>query len=161
MTRHHLAQINVGMLKAPIDDPRTAGFTDNLDRINALAEAQPGFVWRLTGEGNNATDLRPFDDPELLVNLSVWTDLQALAAFVYRSAHRDVMRGRAQWFESMALYMCLWWVPEGHVPTPAEGMARLDLLRLKGPTADAFTFREPFPAPETAEAPAPVLDECA
>ena len=160
MAGFHLAQINVGRFLAPIDSPQIKGFVDNLDRINALAEAQPGFVWRLVGEGNNATDLRPFDDPGLAVNLSVWESLEALAAFVYRTGHRDVMRRRREWFEVMEVYMALWWVPVGHVPTPEEGWARLEHLRLHGPTPEAFTFREPFPRRDEA-AVTPVLDRCA
>ena len=161
MTRYHLAQINIGTLKAPMDAPETAGFADNLDRINAMAEDQPGFVWRLTGEGNNATDIHMFDDPLRLMNMSVWTDPEALAAFVYRTSHRDLMRRRTEWFHRLELFMCLWWVPVGHIPTPEEGIARLEILRRRGPCAEAFTFREPYPAPDATERPAPILDECA
>jgi hypothetical protein len=160
MTGYHLAQINVGTLKAPMDAPETAGFANNLDRINALADASPGFVWRLVGEGGNATDILMFDSPLMLLNMSVWTDLGSLAGYVYRTAHRDVMRQRAQWFEKVEVYMCLWWVPAGHIPTPAEAIARLETLRRLGPTAEAFTFREPFPAPDAAIAPAAVLETC-
>jgi len=161
MTYHYLAQINIGRLRAPMDAPQTAGFAQNLDRINALAESQPGFVWRLTGEGNNATDLTFFDDPMILVNLSVWTDVEALAAFVYRSGHREVMRRRAEWFHKMEVFMGLWWVAAGHIPTPQEGIARLEILRRLGPSAEAFTFRQPFPPPGASLAPEPVLDACA
>jgi hypothetical protein len=157
----HLAQINVGRLIGPIDSPLVAGFVANLDRINALADGQPGFVWRLTGEGNNATDIQAFDDPGIALNMSVWESLEALAAFVYRSGHRDVMRRRREWFEAPAEpYMALWWVPAGHIPTPAEGRERLETLQRLGPTPAAFSFREPF-APPGAAAIAPVLDECA
>jgi hypothetical protein len=161
MTGFHLAQINIGRLRAPVDDPMIADFVANLDRINALAEGQPGFVWRLTGDGNDATDIQPDpDDPLLAINVSVWTDLDALAAFVYRTAHREVMRRRREWFQAMETYMALWWVPVGHAPTPAEAMARLATLQRLGPTAAAFTFKAPFPAPDGQSA-APVLDECA
>jgi len=160
MTGYHLAQINIGRLKSPMDAPETAGFADNLDRINALADGQPGFVWRLVGEGANATDIQAFDDPMMLLNMSVWTDVESLAAFVYRTGHRDVMRRRAEWFHKVEVFMCLWWVPVGHVPTPQEGIARLELLRRLGPTTEAFTFREPFPAPDTVVAPPPVLETC-
>ena len=160
MTGYHLAQINIGRLKAPMDAPETAGFADNLDRINALADGQPGFVWRLVGEGANATDIQAFDDPMMLLNMSVWTDVESLAAFVYRTGHREVMRRRAEWFHKVEVFMCLWWVPVGHVPTPQEGIARLELLRRLGPTTEAFTFREPFPAPDTVVAPPPVLETC-
>ena len=161
MVQHHLAQLNIGMLKGPVGSPVIAEFVANLDRINALAEAQPGFVWRLTGEGNDATDIRAFDNPLMAVNLSVWTDPEALAAFVYRSAHRDVMRRRTEWFEKLELYMCLWWVPVGRQPTPAEAIARLELLRQRGPSPEAFTFREIFPAPGVDGRQPPILDECA
>ena len=158
---YRLAQINVGRLLAPIDSPQIKDFKDNLDRINALAESQPGFVWRLTGEGNDATDVRPFEDPDMAVNLSVWESLENLAAFVYRTAHRDIMRRRREWFDAMETYMVLWWIPAAHTPTPEEGWARLKMLDQSGPTADAFTFRHPFPAPDTVVPQAPILDRCA
>src|SRR4051812_12672798 len=118
MTNYHLAQINIGRFLAPTDDPRIADFMGALDRVNAIADAAPGFVWRLVGEGeNNATDLRPVaNDPMLAVNMSTWRSLDALAAFVYRSDHRDIMRRRREWFEVMEVFMCLWWVPAGHIP---------------------------------------------
>jgi len=161
VTKFHLAEVNIGRLLQPVDHPQIADFVANLDRINALAEDQPGFVWRLTGDGNDATDLKPDPTDDLLaINLSVWTDIESLGAFVYRTAHRDIMRRRREWFEAMEVYMALWWVPVGHTPTIAEAMARIALLRQMGPTADAFTFRHPFPAPD-ATAITPVLDECA
>jgi hypothetical protein len=162
VTAYHLAQINVGRLRAPVGDPMIRDFKDNLDRINAIADGAPGFVWRLTGGGNDATDIRPdAADPLMAVNMSVWESVAALGAFVYRSDHLPVMRRRAEWFEKMELFMALWWVPAGHRPTVEEGLARLDTLRRLGPTAQAFTFRDPFPAPDAAEPPPPVLDECA
>ena len=161
MSGYHLAQINVGKLKAPIDAPETADFKNNLDRVNTLAEASPGFVWRLTGEGNDATDLVAFDDPLIITNMSVWESPAALGAFVYRSGHVEIMRRRAEWFEPMDVFMALWWVPAGHEPTVAEAVGRLALLRRKGPGPHAFTFRELYPAPDTQAAPPPVLDRCA
>ena len=161
MTGFHLAEINVGRLRASVDHPMIADFVANLDRVNALADGAPGFVWRLVGEGDNATDIQPKpDDPLFAINMSVWTDLDALAGFVYRTAHREVMRHRREWFEAMDTYMTLWWVPAGHTPTVEEGMARLAILERLGSTAQAFTFKTPFPAPDGQPA-APVLDECA
>jgi len=161
MTDYHLAEINVGRLHAPIDDPMIDDFRNNLDRINALADSQPGFVWRLKGDGNNATDIQPRpDDPLFAINMSVWTDIDSLAGYVYRTAHREFMRRRREWFEAMETYMCLWWVPVGHTPTVEEGMAKLALFEAHGPTAEAFSFKIPFPAPNGRPA-TPVLDECA
>lgn len=161
MTGFHLAQINVGRLLQPVDHPQIADFKNNLDRINALADGMPGFIWRLVGEGNDATDLqaRP-DDPLLAINMSVWTDMDALAGFVYRSAHRDIMRRRREWFEVMEVHQTLWWVPVGHTPSVEEGMAKLELFERLGPTPAAFTFKTPFPTPDGRPA-VRVLDECA
>lgn len=163
MSGFHLAEINIGRLAAPLDSPRLKDFVDNLDRINALAESMPGFVWRLKGEGNNATDLRPdASDPMMAINMSVWTDLAALGAYVYRSDHVRIMRRRREFFEVPAqAFMTLWWVPQGHLPTIEEGMARLEHFRRLGPTAHAFSFREPFPASAASEAVDPILDQCA
>ncbi len=95
MTGFHLAQVNIGRFIKPVDDPSNADFMNNLDRVNALAEASPGFVWRLKGDGNNATDIRAFDDPQMAINMSVWEGVEALAAFAYRNMdHRSVMRRR-------------------------------------------------------------------
>jgi Domain of unknown function (DUF3291) len=155
MTRFHLAQINVARMRAPLTDPLMAPFVARLEAVNALADASPGFVWRLQGEQGDATDIRAYADPQMLVNLSVWQSVEALHAYVYRSDHTSVMRDRKQWFERMAgPYLALWWVPAGHRPTVEEGKARLEMLAARGPTADAFTFRQPFspgaPRPESA-----------
>ena len=162
MTRYHLAEINIGRLRAPVDDPMIAEFVANLDRINALADQSPGFVWRLTGEGNDATDIKPDPNDSLMaLNMSVWTDPQSLGAFVYRSDHTGIMRRRAEWFEKIELYMALWWAPIGHRPTVEEGWGKVQTLRRLGPTAEAFTFKTIFPPPDAEVAPPPVLDECA
>jgi hypothetical protein len=162
MTEHHLAQVNIGRFIRLVDDPANADFMNALDHVNAIAEASPGFVWRLTGAGNNATDIRPAeDDPRLAINMSVWESVDALAAFAYRNMdHRGIMRRRREWFEEMKVYMALWWVPAGHTPTVAEAFGKLALLERLGPTADAFTFKQPYPKPGGAEE-TPVLDECA
>lgn len=145
---YYLAQINIGRMLAPLDDPLMGGFVARLDTINALADASPGFVWRFQTAEGNATAIRPYDDERILVNFSVWTSLEALTAFVYASAHRPVMQRRRQWFERTdAPYMALWWVPEGHIPSVEEARERLEHLRGHGPTPIAFSFQQPFPAP--------------
>jgi len=155
MSGYRLAQLNVAKLKAPLDSPELKDFVDNLDRINALAEGSPGFEWRLKGEGNDATSLRGFGD-DVIVNMSVWRDADALREFVYKSPHLAIMKRRREWFSRMAdAYMCLWWVPAGHEPTVAEAHARLEHLRANGPTPESFTFGEAFSAPDAREAAAP------
>jgi hypothetical protein len=155
MSRFQLAQINIASLKAPLDSPELKDFVDNLDRINALAEASPGFIWRLKGDGNDATSLRPLGD-NIIVNMSVWRDVDSLRDFAYKSAHVEILRRKREWFTRMAkAYMVLWWVPEAHEPTVAEAAARLEHLREHGATADAFTFGEAFSAPDAPVAGAP------
>jgi hypothetical protein len=158
---HHLAQINIGRFLADKDDPANADFMAALDAVNAHADVAPGFVWRLIGEDGNATDVEvDAADPRLIVNMSLWTSLEALADFTYRHPdHLAVMRRRREWFEKIETFMALWWVPAGHVPTVAEGMERIAHLAEHGPSGQAFTFRQPFAPPEGA-APRPVLETC-
>jgi len=146
---YHLAQINIGRLAAPIDDPRIAGFVSQLAPINALADRSPGFVWRLQSASGNATDVPYCDeDPAIMLNMSVWESLEALRDYVYRSKHIGVFRDRARWFEKMDQpSYCLWWVPAGHIPTVAEGRERLTHYQAHGATPFSFWFSQHFPAP--------------
>ena len=163
MSAYELAQLNIGIIKGPMDSPVMADFAANLARINALADGSPGFVWRLQTEAGDATSIRPFEDENLLLNMSVWRDVESLNKYVYGSAHIEVMRRRREWFERMKeAFLVLWWVPKGHRPRIAEAVARLDMLRAQGPTAEAFTFRQAFPPPDAAPSEPPVAfgDEC-
>jgi hypothetical protein len=154
MDGYQLAQINIGRLRAPVDSPPIAEFAAALDPINALAEASPGFVWRLQTEEGNATAIRPYDDDLVIINLSVWSSVAALTDFVLHSHHASYLRRRREWFERMAeAYIALWWVPAGHEPTVEEGVARLAHLRAHGPTAHAFSLRHPIPPPPRHPAP--------
>jgi hypothetical protein len=163
MSAYELAQLNIGIFKGPIDSPVMAEFVANLDRINALAERTPGFVWRLQTEEGNATAIRPYpEDENMAVNMSVWTDVDALRRFVFQSAHIEIMRRRNEWFVKMdKAFLVLWWVPKGHIPTVEEAKAKLELLRRNGPSAEAFTFRQAFPPPDAPQtAPRVFGDEC-
>lgn len=146
---YHLAQINIATVRYPLESIEMKEFVDALEAINALAENSPGFVWRLTGDADNATEYRPYDDDRIIVNMSVWSDLEALKNYVYNSAHTDYLRRRKEWFSIMReAYTALWWVEVGHTPNIEEAKARLESLRVHGSTAAAFAFREPFPAPQ-------------
>lgn len=148
MTDWHLAQIDIARLRAPIDDPLVAEFVAGLEPVNRLADASPGFVWRLQTDNGNATALRPYADEFVIVNMSVWESLEHLADFVYRSAHVDFLRAKRAWFERMVdAHMALWWSEAGRFPSADDGARRLEVLRASGPSAEAFTFRHPFPAP--------------
>lgn len=151
-----LAQVNIGRLTAPLDSRRLAGFVAALDSVNAVADAAPGFVWRLQTEDGNATAIRAFEqdaegaDGGILINMSVWESVEALGAYVYGPAHIAVLRRRRQWFEPMKeAYTALWWIPRGHIPDVHEAEARVKHLRAHGPTPYAFTLRVHFPSPDS------------
>lgn len=149
MTEHHLAQLNVGRLHHPIDAPESAEFARSLDPINALADASPGFVWRLQDDsGRGSTYIEIGDDPRDAVNLSVWESHEALHHYVYRSGHVAYLRRRREWFEKPSeIETVCWWIEAGTIPTLDEAMAKLEQLRRQGPSDDAFTFADPRPAP--------------
>jgi hypothetical protein len=153
----HIAQVNIGLPVAPIETPALAEFMAMLDPVNAIADHAPGFVWRLQTEDGNATSIPVLGDDRLIVNMSVWASIDQLAEFVYRSGHVGVMRRRREWFERIKVFMALWWVPAGKLPTVSEAEERLGHLRAHGPTAHAFTFRQRFPPPDALQA--PELDE--
>ena len=146
VSAYHLAQLNIAKLKFAIDAPELADFGARYDEVNALADDSPGFVWRLQIEDDDATAIDYFG-PEYLVNMSVWEDVEALHDFIYRTAHNEVMARRKEWFERMLeVYAVLWWIPAGTVPTVAQADERLQSLRQNGVTAEAFTFKQIFPA---------------
>jgi hypothetical protein len=147
MSSYELAQLNIAQMKAPLDTPEMAEFVANLDRVNALAEAAPGFIWRLKSDEGNATSIRPFG-ANTLVNMSVWNGVQALSDYVYKTLHVEIMKRRKEWFERMPeAYSVLWWVPKGHRPDEYEAMQRLQTLRAMGPTEKAFSFKQAFAEP--------------
>ncbi|MCV6623416.1 DUF3291 domain-containing protein [uncultured Pseudoteredinibacter sp.] len=159
--KYLLAQANIAKFRLPQEHPVNADFVNNLDRVNAIAEEQQGFVWRFTGDGNDAMDVQAFDDPNIALNMSVWTDVKSLVNFVYRNQdHRDIMRRRKEWFDKIDFHMVLWWIEEGRMPTPEEAKIRLELLKCNGPSYAAFTFKQPF-APPTGELVEAFQDRCA
>lgn len=145
---YHLAQINIARAIAPLDSPQLTDFMVNLDRINQLAEQSPGFVWRLQSDEGDATSFTIFDD-KTIPNLTVWKNIESLHHYVYKTDHIHIMKRRKEWFEPMQeAFLALWWIPAGHIPSLYEAQLKLETLRKKGPTPDAFTFRKHFPAPD-------------
>ena len=157
----HLAQLNVGRLRAPLDDPAIHDFRDNLAPVNAIADASPGFVWRLQDDAGDATGIKVFDDELEIINMSVWESIDALADFTYRSGHVEFLRRRREFFDAPDQpIMCLWWIPEDTVPTPQDALVRLEHLRTHGPTPFAFTFRRRFEPGDVEPRPGLDRDAC-
>lgn len=149
MTVYHLAQINIAKPVADLESPVMTSFVSRLDEINALAERTKGFVWRLKSEAGDASSIRVFDDPQVLINMSVWETLDDLKRFVYRTAHLELLRNREAWFKRLSeQHQAAWWIPAGEFPSPEQGRDRLLHLRKHGPTAIAFTLAKPFPPPQ-------------
>ena len=138
---HHLAELNIGRIRYDLDDPRMVEFTGNLELVNGLAERSEGFVWRYVDDNGsgNATDTRPFADPRIIVNLSVWQSVDALERFVWQTVHKRFYGRRHEWFDKFeGPYFVMWWVPVGHRPTIQEAVGRLDHLKQHGPSDHAF-----------------------
>lgn len=142
MSQWELAQLNVATLLAPIDSPELSEFVSALDRVNAIADSSPGFIWRLQSDDGNATEIEHAFGSDMLVNMSVWDSVESLHTYVYRTTHAEFMSRRKEWFRRMTdAYTVLWWVPQGHRPSTHEAQAKLDLLKSSGPCPDAFTFK--------------------
>ncbi len=138
----HLAELNIGRLLAPTDDPLVAEFMDNLDRINGLGKRSPGFVWMMEGSGapgTGNTENNIGDDPQHVVNLTVWDSVETLGDFVWNTVHRQFYEKREKWFEVLGQqHFVMWWVPDGHKPSVEEALAKLDELRANGSSEDVF-----------------------
>ena len=149
-----LAQVNIGRLVEPLDHAQLADFVALLEPVNAAADGAPGFVWRLQTDDGDATSIRAFDwdagdSAGVIVNMSVWTGVDELAAFVFGAMHREVLRRRRDWFHRMnEAYTVCWWVPAGHRPTTEEAEDRIRNLRTNGPNPQAFTLRERYSRPD-------------
>ncbi|MEZ9722040.1 DUF3291 domain-containing protein [Vibrio splendidus] len=144
-----LAQLNIALAKYPLDAPEIKEFVDNLELVNGIAESSEGFVWRLKDESGDATNIQAFDDPNMIVNMSVWDSVDSLKNFMFRTHHRDFMRRKGDWFHRLSedTYV-LWWIEEDHTPTLEEAIERLERLREIGDTSYAFTFKTNFTASE-------------
>jgi hypothetical protein len=148
MNAYHLAQVNVARAKAEMDTEIMRGFIDQLDAMNQLADTADGFIWRMVGDGGNYTSIRPFPDPMVIMNVSLWRDVDALKNYVYKTDHMHIVRARHAWFDKMnEIQLALWWIPAGQLPTALEARGKLELVRRFGATKEAFTFAQVFPAP--------------
>ena len=150
MSEYHLAELNIAEALYPMHDARMQGFTSRINAVNALADRATGFVWRLVDEDSEhdgALNLRPFDNPNMLVNMSVWQDIPSLFDFVYKTVHAKVMAGKPEWFSRLKSHnTVMWWIRAGQIPTLEEAKARLDMLNTNGPGPQAFTFKHCFTA---------------
>ncbi len=149
MTIYNIAEINIARMKGVnIDDPVMKEFADNLDSVNAIAESSEGFVWRLKDDSNNATNFNPYNDEQVIINVSVWESIETLEKFMYKTFHSDFLKRRREWFQTFGkAYTAMWWVPQGHYPTMTEAVEKLDYLQKNGASEVVFDFRNKFSRP--------------
>jgi hypothetical protein len=149
MKKYQIAEINIAKMKGvDINDPIMKEFVDNLDYVNEIAENSEGFVWRLKDENNNATSLNPYNDERIIINVSVWENIETLENFMYRTFHSDFLKKRKEWFLAFGTaHTAIWWIPKGHIPSIHEALEKLDFLQKNGASSSSFDFRNKFPAP--------------
>lgn len=149
MLKYHIAEINIAKMKGVnINDPMMKEFVENLNNVNQIAENSTGFVWRLKDENNNATSLNPYNDEQIIINVSVWESIETLEIFMYKTFHSEFLKRRKEWFTAYGTaHTAMWWIPEGHIPTLKEAVDKLDYLQINGCSSDSFDFRNKFPAP--------------
>jgi len=151
MTQYQIAEINVARMKGvTINDPIMNEFVDNLDKVNALAESSQGFVWRLKDESNNATHLNPYNDEQVIINISVWQSIETLENFIYKTFHTEFLKRRKEWFQSYGkASTAMWWIPKEQFPSIQEAIEKLDYYQKNGPSELVFDFRNKYLPPHT------------
>lgn len=151
MTQYQIAEINIARMKGVnIDDPIMKEFVDNLEKVNAVAESSEGFVWRLKDESNNATSINPYNDEQVIINISVWESIETLEKFIYKTFHTEFLRRRKEWFQTFGkAYTAMWWLPAGQYPTMEDAVAKLGELQKNGASTSVFDFKNKFAAPES------------
>ena len=142
---YHLAQVNIAKMLADLNAPVMSDFVQRLNEINLLADSSAGFVWRFLSDEGDATYLRPYEDKNILFNMSVWESLESLKAYVYNSSHLELLKSKKNWFSKLSEpHMALWWVPKGHIPSVSEGLRKINIIKERGACEEAFTFAEPY-----------------
>ena len=149
MSKYHLAQVNIAKRLAPMDDPIMQDFVNNLDRMNALADNHEGFIWRLKDEDKDLA-AEVFQDDTLIINMSVWENVETLFDYTYKSDHVEIFKRKKEWFSKMKMmHMAFWYIPEGYEPTFQDAKDRLDYIDKHGDTPYAFGFKKKFSKEDT------------
>lgn len=150
MSNYYLAEINIAKMRGvEINDPIMKEFVDNLDLVNTLAEKSEGFIWRLKDDSYNATNLNPYNDEQIIVNVSVWKNIETLENYMYNTFHSEFLKRRKEWFSKFGkAHTAMWWIPKGHTPTLDEAVEKLDILQQNGASELVFDLRTKFPAPK-------------
>lgn len=149
MNHYQIAEINIARMKGvDINDPMMKEFVDNLDSVNAIAEKTAGFIWRLKDDNNNATSLNPYNDEQIIINVSVWETIESLQEFMYKTFHNEFLKRRKEWFHSFGkAHTAMWWITAGEYPSMQEAVNKLDELQKNGPSQSVFDLKHLFQAP--------------
>jgi hypothetical protein len=149
MGEFQIAEINIARMKGvDINDPIMKEFVDNLDKVNSIAESSKGFVWRLKDESNNATNINPYNDEQVIINISVWQSIESLEDFMYKTFHSEFLKRRKQWFQNFGkVSTAMWWINKGDLPNVNEAVEKLAYLQKNGPSEIVFDFKKKYPPP--------------
>jgi hypothetical protein len=150
MPKYQLAEINIARMKGvDINDPIMKEFVDNLVLVNTLAETSEGFVWRLKDEeSSNSTAFNPYNDEQVIINISVWESIETLENYVFKTFHTEFLKRRKEWFQTYGkASTAMWWIPEGQFPTIEEAVGKLDELQKNGASEKVFNFRKKYLPP--------------
>ena len=150
MKHYQLAQINIGRIKGvDMNDPVMKEFVDNLTMVNTIAETSEGFIWRLKDDSDNSTAFNPFNDERIIVNMSVWENIESLETFMYKTTHVEFLKRRREWFHRYGkVYTAMWWIEANQFPSIQQAIENLDYLEKHGPTEKVFDFKKKFPEPK-------------
>lgn len=145
----HIAELNWGYLRAPWGQPEVAGFTDNVDLVNAASDRSKGMLGRIEEDEAPIYELvrnkgheGPVEALRLAVTFSLWESDADLSHFVHKTIHGQFVKRRAEWFlpQGVPTYV-IFPVTAGTRPTLVDGVARLKQLAAEGPSPAAYDFK--------------------
>ncbi len=148
---------NFGLHVAPFESDAVEGFRLREPANFQAAARASGFIGRSGYAGEpGARSWGPQVFPRFIKgsgfdsapsSLSIWADIESLMAFSYNGVHADALKHARNWNVKPSWPpLVLWWVGPHHRPDWSEAVERLEYLADNGPSARAFTFKQPFDA---------------
>ena len=143
----HLAHFNWATLRGDWGSEVVAGFQNAVEKVNALADRSPSFVWRYAGDEATAAARIGWpmfvENSRIIASFSVWQAPGAFEDYVLKTVHGAFRRRSDEWFEpATGVNVALWWVPVGHTPSVSEAREKVETLQSEGPSETVFTFAD-------------------
>lgn len=151
-----LAFFTFGHLKAPFGHPDVQGFIDRVPGVYGAADDM-GLIDRsrrsledYSHSWGKIVTPKCWGEPDLprtAATLSLWEDIESVAAFAYHGLHGEAMTKRTEWFVHRGLpEQTGWWIEEGDIPDWQTAADRMDHLHDHGSSPHAFNLKKPFDA---------------